>query len=140
LDIPSSYEAMRAELGSMIRSRTRDPSADAELKQPDRLEIGAEEGTRRAEHIVGVRVVEVARGPGVEQADGERAARDVVEQHAEERAVDRPLGEPELMPIEAEAIVQLAGVLRSALRAAMPRIERVVGEQCSVAFAAPPGA
>ncbi len=42
------------------------------------------------------------------------------------------LGKPELVPIEAEAVVKPAGILAAAFRAAVARIERVEAEQRAV--------
>ncbi len=62
---PSSYSAMSAALGRTIRSRTSSAMAafrrsfqqvggDADLQQPDRLEVRAEEEARRAEDVVAI--------------------------------------------------------------------------------------
>jgi hypothetical protein len=134
-------DAIAHALAQVGHRRRRGPllqqvEGDAELHEPDRLEIRAEERPRWTEHVVGIGIGEVLHRPRLEQVRREHLARGVAEQHRQERRVHRALGEPELVPVEAEAIVLLAVPLATASRTAMPLVERMIRKQRAVTLAA----
>jgi hypothetical protein len=118
------------------RAGFQEAHREHELEQPDGLEIGAEERARRPEHVVPIRVGEIPVGVTIEQAPRRIAALRIVEDDAEHRGVQHSLSEPELIPVGPEAVVQLAGLLRAAVRADVPGVDRIEAQVRAVARAA----
>lgn len=108
------------------------------VQQPDRLEVRREEGTRGAEHVVGVGIREVP----VRQGGQNRASQPGVAagrpEAGQDGGVDGALREPELVTHHPPAIVILALVPGVAGRAAMaPRTPWIELEEQAVALAPP---
>ena len=138
-DAPSSYSATIARLGSTTLvvlaivsadDRVEQVGGDADLQQPDRLEIGAEKQPRGPKHVIDVRIRRVPLDVTIENRRREPSVFVAFPHRRQGRRVHRTFGEPELVPIDPEAILEFARVSRSAVRTPMlVRLERIELEQ-----------
>ena len=81
---------------------------DAQLQQPDGLEIRAEENPRRPEHVVAVRIVRVALGIAMRDVACEPGVRRVPSEEVQQRGMHRAFGQPELIRVDPPAVMQIA--------------------------------
>ena len=127
-----------AECGDDWRWRTglEEVQCDDELQQPDRFQVRAEERARRSEYIVDVGIPKILLGKCIKECDGQRAALGVVGQYANERRVHHALGEPQLVPVHAKAIVCRTFRLATTLGTEVPRVEWVEGQEGAIDRAA----
>src|SRR6185503_15436123 len=92
---------------------------DADLKQPDGFQVGAEEESRRSEHVVDVRIAVISLAVAFEDRRGNRAETIVHPEHVERRGMHRALGKPKLIPVDPESLMQLAAIDLPAARTLM---------------------
>ncbi len=134
LDDPLAHA--RGELAGRARE-LEEVERDAEVQQPDRFEVRAEERARRPEHVVAIGVLEVALDPAIEDRAGERRQALVRHERAQRGGVHRTLGEPELIPGDPGAVVPRALVRRVARRTPVQAREEGIERQLrAVAHAA----
>jgi hypothetical protein len=132
-------DQLRARLDDALADRLaeRVPAAlleqverDAELEQPDRLDVRAEKDARRSEDVIAIRVLQVTLGVPAEDAARQRGVARIATESVKQCRVHGTLGEPQLIPVEPEAVVQLAAVQPAADSATvLVWIERVELEE-----------
>ena len=85
------------------------------------------------QHVVLVRILEIPVGVAVEDTPRGVDAFGIVEKRAEHRGMQHALGEPELIPVRPEAVVELSRHLRAARRTDVARIEWIEAQIRTVA-------
>src|SRR5439155_22149076 len=110
-----------------------------DLQQPDRLEIRAEEQSRRPQHVVAVEIARVTLGVSVKDCAAERGEAFIEAKRRQHRPMNGTLGEPQLIPVDPEPVVELTGENLSAHGTpVVARTSWVELEQCAVARASAP--
>jgi hypothetical protein len=127
-------EAIAHDVADRLVSRSlEEVEGDTELEQPDRLDIRAEEDASRAEDVVAIRILEVPLGVAGEDRPRQLRVSLVAAEAVQQGGVDGALGEPEVIPVKPEAVVQLAAIDAATRAAAVfVGLERVEVEQSAV--------
>src|SRR5207249_2299725 len=102
-----------------IRRRLDQIERDTELEKPDRFEIRRKKRPRRSERVIDVWIIQIAFRIRVEDRRREAESGGLNPDRPEQCPVNRTLRQPKLIPVDPEAVVQLAGKYLAAPRASV---------------------